>query len=142
MTTMRFDDIRQYSDVLRSRSGEAVTVRFVEPRDGEALQNYFRALTTRSRYNRFLGATSELPASLLEQFIHIGAHSFIAGASLGHNVDRLDNQQRRGNGPGDEGREVGHDGLPVSKRPERGELGNDEQDSGANGEGRLRNMQC
>ena len=72
MTTMRFDDLRQYSDVLRSRSGEAVTVRFVEPRDGEALQNYFRALTTRSRYNRFLGATSELPASLLEQFIHIG----------------------------------------------------------------------
>ena len=72
MTTMRFDDLRQYSDVLRSRSGEAVTVRFVEPRDGEALQNYFRALTTRSRYNRFLGATSELPVSLLEQFIHIG----------------------------------------------------------------------
>jgi len=72
MTTMRFDDLRQYSDVLRSRSGEAVTVRFVEPRDGEVLQSYFRALTTRSRYNRFLGATSELPASLLEQFIHIG----------------------------------------------------------------------
>jgi GNAT superfamily N-acetyltransferase len=72
MTTMRFDDLRQYSDVLRSRSGDLVTVRFVEPRDGEALQNYFRALTTRSRYNRFLGAASELPASLLEQFIHIG----------------------------------------------------------------------
>src|SRR3954468_11312249 len=72
MTTMRFDDLRQYSDVLRSRSGDLVTVRFVEPRDGEALQNYFRALTTRSRYNRFLGATSELPPSVLEQFIHIG----------------------------------------------------------------------
>jgi len=72
MTTMRFDDLRQYSDVLRARSGDAVTVRFVEPRDADALQSYFRALTTRSRYNRFLGATSELPASLLEQFIHIG----------------------------------------------------------------------
>ena len=72
MTTMRFDDLRQYSDVLRSRSGEALTVRFVEPRDAEALQNYFRSLTTRSRYNRFLGATSELPPSVLEQFIHIG----------------------------------------------------------------------
>ena len=72
MTTMRFDDLRQYSDVLRTRSGSLVTVRFVEPRDGEALQNYFRSLTTRSRYNRFLGAASELPASLLEQFIHIG----------------------------------------------------------------------
>ena len=72
MTTMRFDELNQYSDVLRVRSGDVVTVRFVEPRDAEALQNYFRALTTRSRYNRFLGATRELPASLLEQFIHIG----------------------------------------------------------------------
>jgi GNAT superfamily N-acetyltransferase len=72
MTTMRFDDLRQYSDVLRSRSGDLVTVRFVEPRDAEALQSYFRALTTRSRYNRFLGATRELPPSVLEDFIHIG----------------------------------------------------------------------
>ena len=72
MTTMRFDDLKQYSEVLRARNGKTVTVRFVEPRDGEALQNYFRALTTRSRYNRFLGATSELPPSVLEQFIHIG----------------------------------------------------------------------
>ena len=72
MTTMRLDDLRQYSDVLRARSGEAVTVRFVEPHDADALQNYFRSLTTRSRYNRFLGATRELPPSLLEDFIHIG----------------------------------------------------------------------
>ena len=72
MTTMRLDDLRQYSDVLRSRNGQTVTVRFVEPRDAEALQNYFRSLTTPSRYNRFLGATRELPASLLEDFIHIG----------------------------------------------------------------------
>jgi len=72
MTTMRFDDLRQYSDVLRARDGNAVTVRFVEPRDAEALQNYFRSLTTRSRYNRFLGATRELPPSVLEDFIHIG----------------------------------------------------------------------
>ena len=72
MTRLRFDDLRQYSDVLRSRNGQAVTVRFVEPRDGDPLQNYFRALTTRSRYNRFLGAASELPPSLLEDFIHIG----------------------------------------------------------------------
>ena len=72
MTSFRLDDLRQYSDVLRSRSGNAVTVRFVEPRDAEALQNYFRSLTTRSRYNRFFGAASELPASLLENFIHVG----------------------------------------------------------------------
>src|SRR5260221_7342885 len=72
MTALRFDDLRQYSDVLRARSGNAVTVRFVEPRDAEELQNYFRSLTTRSRYNRFLGAMSELPKNLLEHFIHIG----------------------------------------------------------------------
>lgn len=72
MNTLRLDDLRQYTDVLRSRRGEAVTVRFVEPRDAEALQTYFRSLTTRSRYNRFLGATRELPPSVLEDFIHIG----------------------------------------------------------------------
>lgn len=72
MTTLRLDDLRQYSDVLRSRHGQEVTMRFVEPRDAGALQGYFRALTTRSRYNRFLGAASELPPSLLADFIHVG----------------------------------------------------------------------
>jgi len=72
MTALRFDDLRQYSDVLRARNGREVTVRFVEPRDAEALQNYFRALSTRSRYNRFLGAASELPPSELARFIHVG----------------------------------------------------------------------
>ena len=72
MTTLRFDDLRQFSDVLRSRRGEAVTVRFVEPRDGEELQNYYRSLSARSRYNRFLGAMSELPQGLLDRFTHVG----------------------------------------------------------------------
>ena len=72
MTIMPFDELAQYSDTLRARTGDAVTVRFVEPRDAEPLQNYFRALTTRSRYNRFLGATRELPPSVLADFIHIG----------------------------------------------------------------------
>ena len=72
MTTLRLDDLRQYSDVLRTRNGDAVTVRFVEPRDAGALQNYFRSLTANSRYKRFLGAASELPPALLEDFIHVG----------------------------------------------------------------------
>jgi GNAT superfamily N-acetyltransferase len=72
MMKLRFDDLRQYSDTLRSRQGEAVTVRFVEPRDGEELQSYFRSLSTRSRYNRFLGAISELPAPVLHRFTHVG----------------------------------------------------------------------
>ena len=72
MTALRLDDLRQHSDLLRLRSGKPVTVRFVEPRDADALQSYFRVLTTRSRYNRFLGAISELPATVLDQFVHVG----------------------------------------------------------------------
>ncbi len=71
MMKLRFDDLRQYSDTLRSREGEAVSVRFVEPRDGEELQNYFRSLSARSRYNRFFGAMGELPPQLLDRFTHI-----------------------------------------------------------------------
>jgi GNAT superfamily N-acetyltransferase len=72
MITLRLDDLRQYSDVLRSRRGERITVRFVEPRDGEELQNYFRSLSARSRYNRFLGAMKELPQAVLEHFTQVG----------------------------------------------------------------------
>jgi RimJ/RimL family protein N-acetyltransferase len=72
MRVLRLDDLKQYSDVLRARDGRPVTVRFVEPRDAEELQSYFRALSTHSRYNRFLGAMSELPHDLLDHFIHVG----------------------------------------------------------------------
>jgi GNAT superfamily N-acetyltransferase len=72
MTAPRLDDLQQYSDVLWLRTGEAVAVRFVEPGDAEALQDYFRSLSVRSRYNRFLGAMSELPATELDHFIHAG----------------------------------------------------------------------
>ena len=72
MSALRFDDLGQYSDTLHARSGEAVTVRFVEPRDAEELQNYYRALSARSRYNRFLGAMSELPKTVLDSFTHVG----------------------------------------------------------------------
>jgi len=83
MTTLRFDDLRQYSDVLRSRSGSPVTVRFAEPRDAEELQKYFRSLSTRSRYNRFLGARSELSRIELDHFVHVGeADSFSVVATM------------------------------------------------------------
>jgi GNAT superfamily N-acetyltransferase len=72
MTALRLDDLRKHSDVLRLRSGETLAVRFVEPRDAEALQAYFRGLSIRSRYNRFLGAMSELSPKELDHFIHIG----------------------------------------------------------------------
>jgi GNAT superfamily N-acetyltransferase len=72
MTALRFDDLRQHTDVLRARNGDVITVRFVEPKDADALQNYFRGMTASSRYNRFMGAMSQLPPSLLERFIHVG----------------------------------------------------------------------
>ena len=72
MIALRLNDLRQHSDTLRLRSGKSVTVRFVEPRDADALQAYFRALTVRSRSNRFLGAMSELPQTELHQFTHAG----------------------------------------------------------------------
>jgi len=83
MTALRFDDLRQYSDVLRSRSGSPVTVRFAEPRDAEELQKYFRSLSTRSRYNRFLGAMSELSRIELDHFVHAGeANRFSVVATM------------------------------------------------------------
>jgi GNAT superfamily N-acetyltransferase len=72
MTALRLDELRQHTDILRLRSGKALAVRFVEPGDAEALQGYFRSLSVRSRYNRFLGAMSELPQTELDHFIHVG----------------------------------------------------------------------
>ncbi len=72
MTTLRLNDLRQHSDILRSRTGKSLTVRFVELQDADELQAYFRSLSVRSRYNRFLGAISELPPSELDHFIHAG----------------------------------------------------------------------
>ncbi|MFZ2156220.1 MAG: GNAT family N-acetyltransferase [Bradyrhizobium sp.] len=72
MTALRFGDLRQHSDILRLRSGKSLTVRFVEPDDAELVQGYFRSLSARSRYNRFLGAISELPPAELDRFVHVG----------------------------------------------------------------------
>ena len=69
---LRLNDLRQHSDILRLRSGKSLTVRFVEPDEADALQGYFRSLSVRSRYNRFLGAMSELPQTQLDHFIHVG----------------------------------------------------------------------
>ncbi len=72
MTALRLDDLKQHSDTLRLRSGQSLELRFVEPGDADALQGYFRALTTGSRYNRFLGAITELPPGQLHGFTHVG----------------------------------------------------------------------
>jgi GNAT superfamily N-acetyltransferase len=72
MRAFRFGDLGQHTDILRLRNGRSLTVRFVEPKDAEALQNYFRSLSVASRYNRFLGAMRELPPAELGHFTHPG----------------------------------------------------------------------
>jgi GNAT superfamily N-acetyltransferase len=68
---LSLDDLGQFSDVLHTRRGDRVGLRFVEPRDAEALQRYYRGLSSASRYNRFFGAMSELPKALLDRFTHV-----------------------------------------------------------------------
>ena len=63
-------DLTRYGDALLTSRGATVTVRFAGEGDAEALQAYFRALSPRSRYNRLMGAASELPVGQLDAFTH------------------------------------------------------------------------
>jgi len=72
MGALRLADHPLHIDHLRLRNGQTLTVRFAAPNDAEPLRSYFRGLSARSRYNRFLGAVSELPSGVLDQFIHAG----------------------------------------------------------------------
>jgi RimJ/RimL family protein N-acetyltransferase len=72
MTAMSLLEHPHHTDRLRLRDGRTLTVRFVDVDEGEALQSYFRKLSMQSRHSRFLGAMSELSASELGHFIHIG----------------------------------------------------------------------
>lgn len=78
MTPLHLKELRQFADVLRLRTGVAVTVRFVEPGDVEALRRYFEALSMRTHYNRFLGATRGVPSSEFERMLHTGERSHFA----------------------------------------------------------------
>jgi GNAT superfamily N-acetyltransferase len=81
MMSLNLGNLGQYTDVLRLRSGAAMTLRFVEPSDADRLQRYFRSLSEASRYNRLMGGATELPHSQLEKFIHpgeSGSYSVIA----------------------------------------------------------------
>jgi RimJ/RimL family protein N-acetyltransferase len=72
MTAIRFLDHPRHTDHLILRDGRTLTLRFVARDDAEALQRYFRGLSVGARYNRFLGAISELPSSELDHFIQPG----------------------------------------------------------------------
>lgn len=72
------DSLGKFSDVLRLRTGKSMVVRFVTMADAEGLQSYFRSLSGQSRYNRLMGAASELPPQELERALHIGEASRFA----------------------------------------------------------------
>lgn len=72
MKHIDLQNLGRYSDVLLSRGSEVITLRFAVVADADALQSYFRGLSAHSRYNRLMGATSELPAGQLDRFIHVG----------------------------------------------------------------------
>ena len=91
MSILRLEDLKQYSDTLRTRDGETVNVRFVEPRDTEELQHYFRSLSTRSRYNRFFGAMAQLPAEYAHE-----PKVALAGGADGMNLVKTLVRQARG----------------------------------------------
>jgi GNAT superfamily N-acetyltransferase len=72
MLELDVTDPGRYADLLLLPDGRPMTIRFADVADGPALQGYFRGLSPQSRYNRLMGAASELPAGQLDRFIHIG----------------------------------------------------------------------
>lgn len=79
--TLDLNDLARYDDVIRLRSGTRLTLRFAGPDDADRLQNYFRGLSPRSRYNRLMGPAPELPRGLLDRFVQRGeadAHTLLA----------------------------------------------------------------
>ncbi len=66
------------SDLLTRRVDGNPDIQFVlrpvRSSDGEALQTYVRGLSPQSRYNRLLGAASELPASELARALAANGH--------------------------------------------------------------------
>ncbi|WP_316167337.1 MULTISPECIES: GNAT family N-acetyltransferase [unclassified Bradyrhizobium] len=72
MPTPAIADIAAGSNIIHTRRGEEVRLRFVTSDDAEALQSYVRSLSQRSRHKRFLGALNELPKAVLEDFVALG----------------------------------------------------------------------
>ena len=70
MQALIADTLWQQADILRMRSGSAVTVRPADSDDADALQAYFRGLSAQSRYSRLMGAVSEISRAELDKFTH------------------------------------------------------------------------
>ncbi|MGY4225118.1 GNAT superfamily N-acetyltransferase [Bradyrhizobium sp. USDA 4503] len=61
---------RKAPEVSFGRMAGPIRIRVAGPGDREDLQAYVRSLSGQSRYNRFLSALPELPASELERFVN------------------------------------------------------------------------
>lgn len=81
--SLDLDHPARYTDQLRLASGMSLTLRFAGPDDRALLAEYFRALSSASRYSRLMGAGAELPAAQLVRFLRLGeADAFTVLATL------------------------------------------------------------
>ena len=65
-------------DVVRLTGGSRVTIRPTLPQDMELQRAFFRSLSAKSRYCRFMTGLNELPQSLAERFAVIDYRSHLA----------------------------------------------------------------
>jgi acetyltransferase len=65
-------------DVVRLANGSRVTIRPMLPQDAELQREFFRSLSAKSRYYRFMTWLNELPEALLERFTSIDYSSHLA----------------------------------------------------------------
>jgi acetyltransferase len=65
-------------DVVRMVDGSRVTIRPTLPQDAALQREFFRRLSTGSRYSRFMSRLNELPETLVESFASIDYCSHLA----------------------------------------------------------------
>ena len=101
MRALSLQDVREFSDVVALPNGRSLTVRFVEPGDIGPLQTYLRSLSSRSRYNRFLGARGDMADAEVAAIIRTGEANRFAVIGEVHvdGVDRIVCEARYGFDP-------------------------------------------
>ena len=65
-------------DVVRAANGTRITVRPTLPQDAELHRLFFRSLSAKSRYCRFMTRLAELPEALAERFTNIDYSNHLA----------------------------------------------------------------
>jgi acetyltransferase len=65
-------------DVVRVADGSRVTIRPTLPQDADLQMLFFRSLSAKSRYCRFMTGINELPQTLADRFSVIDYHSHLA----------------------------------------------------------------